>query len=130
MSDTKFRQYFSKHRFITTILPNGKRIQFTGGVYFTKSQDEIDYLEGEIKNGSSFFFVRKGEETISDDDRDPLNAIKRRAVEEYLQKQEESKKERDMGSSSIAGKLAGLQTTKSIAATAVAVSGSPTATIK
>ena len=99
MSDQKqFHQYFSSRPTIGIVMQNGNRILFTGGQYVTDKEDEIAFLDTEIKAGHPMIFVKKEQLTVSQEQLDPLAAIKKKAIEEYLAKQNEQQDpNRDMG---------------------------------
>lgn len=83
MSQT-LHQYFSTRPRISIITKTGKRIHFSGGVYITDKQDEIDFLNAEIAVGHQMIYVKEDQKTITKEQLDPLHAIKQKAKEEAL----------------------------------------------
>lgn len=83
MSST-FNQYFSSRPKISIIMPSSKRISFSGGIYVTDKKDEIEFLDKEISLGHPMIYIKKGEETITSEQLDPLHAIKQKAKEEAI----------------------------------------------
>ena len=85
----------------TSSLENQKLITRTGRIlivrnykYLTDEQDIIDFLDSEIKAGGFITMKKAGQTT--EDDLDPIAALKKRAVQEYIEEQkvaEELKKQ-------------------------------------
>lgn len=121
MSDIKnYNQYFSTRARVNITMPNGKRINFVAGTFVTDSQDEITFLDEQIKLGMQVIYTKKGQETITSDALDPLAAIKKKAVDEYLATQSKQlDPQRDMGNTESKGAGLDVATTKSIAAISV-----------
>lgn len=71
-----------------THLPNGKEINFVGGRYATDDPLEIEYLEGEIKARHPIFYVDSKELEVDSVRVDPVEAIRRKAIADYLAEQE------------------------------------------
>lgn len=82
-----YNQYFSTRPKLSIVMPSSKRIFFSGGVYVTDKEDEIAFLDAEVKLGHPMIYTKKGEEKVTSEQLDPLAAIKRKAVEEHLAKQ-------------------------------------------
>jgi len=125
MSDTKasstkqYHQYFSTRPTINITMPSSKKIRFVGGVYMTDKEDEIAFLDNEVKLGHTMIFVKQGQETVNADALDPLAAIKKKAVEEYLEQQQRAADpNRDMGNTAAVDNTQ-IQTSKSIASITV-----------
>ena len=116
MSETqKYNQYFSSRPKIGITMPSGKRIDFIGGTYLTAKQDEIAFLDEQIALGHQMIFVRKGAEVVDADALDPLAAVKKKAVEEYLAQQAlNSNPNRDMGTTAARGAGIDILTTKGV----------------
>lgn len=90
-----------------------------GGSYITDKQDEIDFLDAEIRSGHQMIYVKEDQKVLTQEQLDPLAAIKKKAVEEYLAKQaEQADPGRDMGTTN-SDISASIQSTKSIAAITV-----------
>jgi hypothetical protein len=77
-------QFFSTRPRISIVLPSSKRISFSGGIYVTDKQDEIDFLNGEVAAGNQMIYVKSDQLTITKEQLDPLAAIKQRAREEAI----------------------------------------------
>lgn len=85
----------------------------------TDKEDEITFLDNEVKLGHAMIYVKSGQETVDADALDPLAAIKKKAIEEYLEQQKRAADpNRDMGSTAPAGNTQ-IQTSKSIASITV-----------
>jgi hypothetical protein len=111
----KFNVYFSSFPSCQYVFKSGKVAPFVGGRYTTKIQSEITELDHEISEGHPHIYVKKGMETAVAADLDPLSAIKKRAVEEYLAAQAKAlDPTNDMGST-VAAKGAGQINTSGIA---------------
>ena len=114
----KYNQYFSSRPSINIMMTNGQRIRFVGGVYMTEHPDEIAFLDAEIRAGNNMIMVKKGQEQIDSDALDPLAAIKKKAIEDYIAQQAlAANPNRDMGSTvqSGAGADMSIATTKTLA---------------
>lgn len=114
----KYNQYFSSRPSINIMMPSGTRIRFVGGVYMTDHPDEIAFLDSEVRAGNSMIMIKKGQEQIDSDALDPLAAIKKKAIEEYLAQQAlAANPNRDMGNTVQSGAGADLNvaTTKTLA---------------
>lgn len=73
-------------RMITT---TGRIIAFVLGKYITDVQADIDYLEGEIRAGSSNLSVKPGEEVMSASDLDPMASLRKKYFKEFAEAQKE-----------------------------------------
>lgn len=65
-------------------MPNGKLINITSNKYITAMEDEIEFLDNEIKKG--FPYLTKGEPVVSSD-LDPMNALRKKFYAEFLAEQ-------------------------------------------
>ena len=121
MAESKqYNQYFSTRPIISITMPSSKRIKFVGGMYVTDKEDEIEFLNAEIKFGNAMLFVKKDQLTVDSEALDPLAAVKKRAIEEYLENQKRAMDpNRDMGNTS-SDISSSIQTSKGIAAVTVA----------
>lgn len=98
------------------IFTTGKELLFVNGRYPTDDEDEIKFLDAEIRNRHPHIYIDEKEKQVDSDRLDPLEEIKRRAVEEYLEKQKEmSTSNRDMGTTDQSGKLEGILTSDNVA---------------
>ena len=114
--DTKYHQYFSTRPKISIITPAGTRIAFAAGQYVTDVSAEIDYLNEQVAAGHPMIYVKKGSETVTKEQLDPLAAVKAKAIAEYLAQQEKQQDpSRDMGNTNSAGAGVDIATTKTIA---------------
>jgi hypothetical protein len=89
MSDQekKFHQYFSTRAKISISMADGRKLSFVGGTYVTDKEDEIEFLDAQIKAGVSMLYVKIGAEVVTKEQLDPLAAIKKKAIEEHEAKQ-------------------------------------------
>jgi hypothetical protein len=101
------------------VMPNAKKIRFFAGSYITNAPDEIAHLDAQIAAGHQMIYTKKGQETVTSESLDPLAAIKKKVIDEYLAAQAaQADTSRDMGNTS-ADPQAGMQTSKSIGAITV-----------
>ena len=115
----KYNQYFSARPSLNITMPLGERIRFVGGTYITDSKHEIEFLDEQIKLGHGMIFTRKGQETVTSEALDPLAAIKKKAVEEYLANQQRAMDpKQDMGNTS-SNISASVQTTRDLSSISV-----------
>lgn len=118
--DKKYNQYFSTRPRVNITMPNGKRISFIAGSYVTDAQDEIAFLDEQIRLGLQVIYTKKGQETVTAESLDPLAAIKKKAIDEYLAAQQaQADPDRDMGDTGAKGANPTLLNSKSIAAVTV-----------
>lgn len=118
-SQKQYNQYFSTRPSISITMPSAKRIRFVAGSYITDKQDEIDFLDKEIAIGHQMIFTKQGQEVVNEEALDPLAAVKKKAVEEYLAKQAaQADPSRDMGNST-ADLSTSIMTSKGIGAITV-----------
>lgn len=86
---TTYNVYKSSMQAHKLIMPCGKVLHVTKGKFVTCNQDEIDYIEAEIKAG--FKYLKK-EGTTTSATTDPLAAMKEKlkeeAIREYLAKEQ------------------------------------------
>jgi len=117
MSDKKqYHQFFSSRPKISITMPNGNRIYFVAGTYVTDNEAEIEFLNDQIRQGHQMIGVKKGQETVTQDQLDPLAAIKEKAIAEYLAKQaEQQNPNRDMGRTDASGAGVDVATTRTLA---------------
>lgn len=72
-----------------TITESGRTISFVCGKYITDVQEDIDFLQKEIKLGNIHIFIKEGEEQLTSDELDPMKMLKKKHVAEYLAEQKE-----------------------------------------
>lgn len=100
MSSKQFHQYFSNRMRLTIVTPRGKQLYFNGFTYVTDKADEIEFLDGEIAAGNKMLYVKEEQKVVTAEQLDPVAAIKKKAVEEYLAAQQSQQDpERDVGKS-------------------------------
>jgi len=109
-----------KHAFKCTninsqyLFKNGKAAPFIGGWYYTDVQSEIDELSAEIASGHPFFSIDENRKTVTAEEMDPLDSIKKKAVAEYLAAQAAAiNKSRNMGQTE-GGSLKGIANSNTI----------------
>ena len=102
MSDSKKYQHYNCARIaMNMVTEEGKKIRFVNHQYITADEHEIKYLNDQIKRGLTV--ITKGE-LMTAEEADPMEALKRKHIAEYLAKESaelvaEAKGEsRDMGS--------------------------------
>ena len=119
-SSQQFHQFFSARPKVSITMPNGNRIYFQAGNYVTDNEAEIEFLNEQIRSGHQMIYVQKGKETVTQEQLDPLAAVKAKAIAEYLAKQSEQQSPvRDMGNTSNSGAGMDVATSKSIASITV-----------
>ncbi len=109
------------HLFINTLgnsrytFKNGKNAHFIDGTFTTSLQSEIDELNEEIEAGNPYIKVDPNRVTITADELDPIEMIRKKAVEDYKAKLSAAQDTEKNLSESDSGKLSGIGTTASIA---------------
>jgi len=81
----EYKQYTSSKISTCLFTPTGKRINFTNYEYYTKDPEIMEYLDYEIANGLIGF---KAGKMVKAEDINPMAALKRRHIEEFLASQE------------------------------------------
>ena len=113
---SQLHQYFATRPKISIVMPNGNRISFIAGSYITDDENEIKFLDDQIKDKHPMIFVKKGEETVTKEQLDPLAAVKEKVIADYLAKQKEQQDpSRDFGNTEDTGVYSSVATTKTIA---------------
>lgn len=107
------RLYKSTNKFCNVVTPRGKFIHFKGGMYVTDNIEEIEWLDAAIKNNefANAIFIDPNARTITAEQENPLLALKKKHIEEYLREQAAMMNpDNDMGTSE-PGKLKAASTT-------------------
>lgn len=100
----KYQHYKSSRTAMRLITVKGKKIIFSGYEFITQDEDIIEYLDYEIKQGLPG--IVKGE-LLTVDEANPMEALRRKHVTEYLEQQKEKKADiakgisKDMGSNAV-----------------------------
>lgn len=119
----QYHQYFATRPRISIIMPSGERIHFQAGQYVTDNEKEIKFLDEQVAARHPMIYVKKGAETVTAEQLDPLQAVKEKAIAEYLAKQQaQQDPSRDMGNTANNGAgvdASGMSTTKSISSITV-----------
>lgn len=92
MSDTTAKLHLFKSSLPSCrfIFSNGKVANFVRGQYTTTLENEIKELEAEVAEGNPHIYIDNSQKTISVEELDPLYAIKKKAIEEYLAQQQKA----------------------------------------
>jgi len=77
-----YQSTMKSHKMVTTA---GKVLHFIDNKFVTNNEDDIAYLDAEIKAG--FPYVRKGE-VVTSSDLDPMAALRKKMYAEFLAEQE------------------------------------------
>jgi hypothetical protein len=80
-----YQQYTCSRVSTCLITPTGKRVNFTNYEYYTKDPDIIEYLNAEIQNGIRG--IKSGQQ-VKAADINPMAALKRKHIEEFLASQD------------------------------------------
>ena len=99
--ERKFQHYACSRQAMRMITPEGRKITFVGHKYITAEEAIIAYLDAEIANGLRV--ITKGE-LLTSLEADPLEALRRKHVAEYLASQKAEEKQ-DMGSTKTPAQL-------------------------
>jgi hypothetical protein len=79
-------------------MPNGKALNFVNSEFATGIAAEIEFLEAEIAAGHPTFYKDSAQLQIDSEKVDPLEAIKKKAIEEYIALQKDGGKVADAAS--------------------------------
>lgn len=97
------------------IFPSGKEANFVNGEYATDDNKEIAYLNDEIKLGHPHLYIDSKQKEVDSEKRDPIEEIRRKAVEEYINSQAAAiDPTNDMGETDQSGKLEGILNTENL----------------
>lgn len=90
------------------LFKNGKEAHFISGEYLTDIKSEIDELEEEVKLKHPHIYTDLDKLTVDTTKLDPLEEIKKKAVEEYLAAQSKAV---DLGTTDTSSNLSGIGNT-------------------
>lgn len=97
------------------VFKTGKSVHFMNGCYATSSEDEIEELTKECKNGHPEFYVDQNQLTIDSEQMDPMAVLRAKIREEERAKLLAATNiNRDMGSTDQNAKLAGIATSATV----------------
>jgi len=94
VEERKFQHYSSSRLNMAMLTKIGQRINFISGVFITDDQSVIRYLDEEIANGLNI--ITKGE-LLTEKEADPMEALKKKHIAEYLEQQAELAKQASLG---------------------------------
>lgn len=79
-----FNVYYHKRAGGATVLdPLGNSYHFIKGRFITNLPAAITFLDAQIAAGNSFIYTKKGEETLTSDELNPMATMKREIIEQY-----------------------------------------------
>ena len=84
---TMLKLYKSSLLSCRTHIPNGKELHFVAGRYATDNEEEIAFLDAEIKAKNPTFYVDAAEREVDSVRVDPVEAIRKKAIADYLAEQ-------------------------------------------
>ena len=73
-----YRSTLTSHKMVT---PGGKVLQVIGNQFVTNNEDDIAFLDAEIKAG--FPYLTKGD-VVTSEELDPMVALRKKIIAEYL----------------------------------------------
>ncbi len=100
------------------IFKDGTEAPFTGGHYFTDDPDKIKDLDNEVRLGHPHIYIDTAARTINTAVVDPLDEVRRQAVEDALRRQAAISKANDMGGTEFSGKVEGIGNSDTVGAAA------------
>jgi hypothetical protein len=114
-----YRVFKSSLRSCKYIFKDGTNGYFIDGRMVTDNEDHIAEMEHEIKHKHPTFFIDDKDSTSDTPQLDPMSALKKKIIEDYLKEQKEQAV-KDMGNSDTsAGAGAGVGTTENTGTTAI-----------
>lgn len=81
--ESKLHVFFSTIKSMQTVTTSGGRILFVNGTYYTKDEEEIQFLN-EMARKNRGIYVQQDMLTISEADRDPMQALKNKVRAEIM----------------------------------------------
>lgn len=81
--EPRFHVFFSHAKSLQTVTGDGRKIIFVSGKYYTKHPGEIEFLNGMVEDNRGIF-VDPNMLTVSEADRDPVQALKNKIRQEVL----------------------------------------------
>lgn len=87
VSQDRFHVFYSVTPSMQVIDTKGQPIVFIAGRFHTKNADQIAFLQKMIADGSQAVSVNPDQLTMSADDLDPMEALKKKFIAEYLEQQ-------------------------------------------
>ena len=82
-----YHVFYSTLESCRMITKGGRNIAFVLGKYVTDVPEEIEYIQEEIALGNNRLSVVAGKEQMTADDLDPMKALKKQHIKEYLAEQ-------------------------------------------
>lgn len=82
--EVKFQHYASSRIAMNLVTEEGAKLRFVNHQYITSDKREIEYLDDQIDRGLSV--ITKGE-LLTAEESDPMAALKRKHIAEYLEKE-------------------------------------------
>lgn len=83
----RYHVFYSAMPSMQVIDAKGNPIIFVASRFHTKNKEQIDFLNKMIEDGTTSVFVNKDQLTMSDADLDPMEALRRKHIQEYLEQQ-------------------------------------------
>lgn len=81
--EPRINVFFSHGKSLQVVTPRGGRITFVAGKYYTRKEEEIQFLQEMAADGRGVY-VDPNMVTIAESDRDPMTALKNKLREEIL----------------------------------------------
>ena len=100
------------------IFKDGTEAPFTGGHYFTDDPDKIRELDNEVRLGHPHIYIDQSARTVNTAIVDPLDEVRRQAVEDALRRQAAISKANNMGNTEFSGKVEGIGNSDTVGAAA------------
>lgn len=104
---SKKNLYLSRISSIKYIFVNGKEANFILGQYITDAPEEIQQLDAEVKQGHPHIYTDPNKKEVDATYLDPVEAIKRKAIADYLAQQRALDPSKDAGTSDQTFKIRG-----------------------
>lgn len=79
--------FFSHIKSCRYVFPNGAEAAFINGQYATDDEGKIAHLNAEIAAGNIYIFTDPQRLQIDPKDLDPMEALKKKVIEQYLAEQ-------------------------------------------
>lgn len=75
------------HGYVNVVISNGDTIPFVGGRYWTEDEERQAVLEKLAKRGEHGIFIDPSEPTVDTEAATPMEAMKKKIIQEYLREQ-------------------------------------------
>jgi len=87
VSEKRYNVFYHTSASCRMITETGRIISFVDHRYITDQEEEVEYLQLVMKSPRSCISTKEGAETMTSDELDPMKALKKKFIAEYLEEE-------------------------------------------